>query len=177
MGLVGKILRKRRLVRRMPESSRKRKLGGNSRDHRPYFTYWVTYTQVGPSSKSSPELLVLTLLFLRQILIMFISLLFYGFGPIGVDLYKRSQMVRPLHCTMYMYCIVLYCIHYTVYCNHCCIQVLVTSLSLETVGYLEPANFWIGPAAVRYLHVFGGEILTQNLPPGHPRPEYQVPFV
>jgi hypothetical protein len=24
----------------------------------------------------------------------------------------------------------------------------VTSLSLETVGYLEPANFWIGPSAV-----------------------------
>ena len=27
-------------------------------------------------------------------------------------------------------------------------QVLVTSLSLENIGYLEPANFWIGPAAV-----------------------------
>ena len=31
-------------------------------------------------------------------------------------------------------------------------QVLVTSLSLENIGYLEPANFWIGPAAVRSEH-------------------------
>ena len=28
------------------------------------------------------------------------------------------------------------------------LQVLVTSLSLENIGYLEPANFWIGPSAV-----------------------------
>ena len=28
-----------------------------------------------------------------QVAIMFISLLLYGFGPIGVDLYKRSSMV------------------------------------------------------------------------------------
>ena len=26
--------------------SRKRKLGGNARDHRPYFTHWVTFVQV-----------------------------------------------------------------------------------------------------------------------------------
>ena len=56
----------------MPESSRKRKLGGNSRDHRPYFTYWVTFVQVA---------------------VLFISLIMYGFGPIGVDLYKRQNMV------------------------------------------------------------------------------------
>ena len=73
MGLLGKVMRKKRLTRRMPESSRKRKLGGNSRDHRPYFTYWVTFVQVA---------------------IMFISILLYGFGPIGVDQYKRSNMVR-----------------------------------------------------------------------------------
>ena len=65
-------MRKKRLTRRMPESSRKRKLGGNSRDHRPYFTYWVTFVQVA---------------------VLFISLLLYGFGPIGVDLYKRQNMV------------------------------------------------------------------------------------
>jgi len=102
MGLLGKVMRKRRLTRRMPESSRKRKLGGNSKDHRPYFTYWVTFVQVA---------------------ILFISLLLYGFGPIGVDLYKRSSMV------------------------------LVTSLSLENIGYLEPANFWIGPAALDLVHL------------------------
>ena len=65
-------MRKKRLTRRMPESSRKRKLGGNSRDHRPYFTYWVTFVQVA---------------------VLFISLILYGFGPIGVDLYKRQNMV------------------------------------------------------------------------------------
>jgi hypothetical protein len=72
MGLLGKVLRKRRPARHMPEPSRKRKLGGNSRDHRPYFTYWVSFVQVA---------------------ILFISLLLYGFGPIGVDLYKKSGMV------------------------------------------------------------------------------------
>ena len=75
MGLLGKVMRKKRLTRRMPESSRKRKLGGNSRDHRPYFTYWVTFVQVA---------------------ILFISLIMYGFGPIGVDLYKRQNMVGLL---------------------------------------------------------------------------------
>ena len=75
MGLLGKVMRKKRLTRRMPESSRKRKLGGNSRDHRPYFTYWVTFVQAA---------------------ILFISLLLYGFGPLGVDLYKRSNMVSSL---------------------------------------------------------------------------------
>ena len=72
MGLLGKVMRKKRLSRRLPESSRKRKLGGNSKDHRPYFTYWVTFVQTA---------------------ILFISLLLYGLGPIGVDLYKRSNMV------------------------------------------------------------------------------------
>ena len=75
MGLLGKVMRKKRLTRRMPESSRKRKLGGNSRDHRPYFTYWVTFVQVA---------------------VLFISLIMYGFGPIGVDLYKRQNMVGLL---------------------------------------------------------------------------------
>ena len=115
MGLLGKVMRKKRLTRRMPESSRKRKLGGNSRDHRPYFTYWVTFVQIA---------------------ILFISILLYGFGPIGVDQYKRSNMVSqqstfgPLALTSFS------------------LQVLVTSLSLENIGYLEPANFWIGPSAV-----------------------------
>ena len=81
MGLLGKVLRKRRPARHMPEPSRKRKLGGNSRDHRPYFTYWVSFVQVA---------------------ILFISLLLYGFGPIGVDLYKKSGMVSLLYiCRIY----------------------------------------------------------------------------
>lgn len=60
-------------------------------DHRPMFTYWVTTV---------------------QILVLFISLICYGFGPFGIDLQTRSG------------------------------QVLVTSLSLQQVDYLEPANFW-----------------------------------
>ena len=64
--------RQRRATRRPPESNRKRKLGGNSGDHRPYFTYWIT---------------------LVQILILSISMLTYGVGPIGVDLFKRTSMV------------------------------------------------------------------------------------
>ncbi|KAK9885142.1 hypothetical protein WA026_010653 [Henosepilachna vigintioctopunctata] len=68
-------------------------------DHRPMFTYWVTIV---------------------QILVLFISLGCYGFGPFGIDLKSRSG------------------------------QVLVTSLSLQQVDYLEPANFWFcdAPASV-----------------------------
>ena len=53
-------------------------------------------------------------------MILLISLLVYGCGPFGVDLSKKEGMV------------------------------LVTNLELETVGHLEPANFWVGPSAVRY---------------------------
>ena len=73
MGLMGKIPRKRRMMRHVPEPSRKRKLGGNSCDHRPYFTYWVSFV---------------------QLTILFISLLLYGLGPVGVDLYKRHSKVN-----------------------------------------------------------------------------------
>lgn len=47
-----------------------------------------------------------------QILVLIISLFCYGFGPFGVDMQSRSG------------------------------QVLVTSLSLQQVDYMEPANFW-----------------------------------
>ena len=72
-----------------------------------------------------------------QVAIMFISLLLYGFGPIGVDLYKRSSMVSRQQDELD-----------DQNGNVGSTQVLVTSLSLENIGYLEPANFWIGPAAV-----------------------------
>ena len=35
--------------------SRKRKLGGNARDHRPYFTHWVTFVQVKDISQFFPQ--------------------------------------------------------------------------------------------------------------------------
>ena len=63
---------RKRAKRRAPESTRKRKLGGNSADHRPFFTYWMTTV---------------------QIFIMLISIAVYGIGPIGIDLYKKSGMV------------------------------------------------------------------------------------
>lgn len=47
-----------------------------------------------------------------QVLVLIISLICYGFGTFGIDLQTRSG------------------------------QVLVTSLSLQQVDYLEPANFW-----------------------------------
>lgn len=55
------------------------------------FTYWVTTV---------------------QILVLFISIICYGFGPYGYNLKLRSG------------------------------QVLVTSLSLQQVDYFEPGNLW-----------------------------------
>ncbi|XP_019880936.2 uncharacterized protein LOC109608827 isoform X3 [Aethina tumida] len=71
-------------------------------DHRPMFTYWVTTV---------------------QILVLFISIICYGFGPFGINLQARSG------------------------------QVLVPSLSLQQVDYLEPANFWGGPRAGDLIHL------------------------
>uniref|UniRef100_A0A6P7G5S4 Inactive rhomboid protein 1 n=1 Tax=Diabrotica virgifera virgifera TaxID=50390 RepID=A0A6P7G5S4_DIAVI len=58
-----------------------------------------------------------------QILVLFISIICYGVGPFGVDLQSRSG------------------------------QVLVTSLSLQQVDYMEPANFWLGPRAGDLIHL------------------------
>ena len=71
--------RQRRATRRPPESNRKRKLGGNDVDHRPYFTYWITMV---------------------QIIVLFISMLTYGVGHIGVDLFKKTGMVSLLNMLM-----------------------------------------------------------------------------
>ncbi|XP_074027428.1 rhomboid-5 isoform X2 [Leptinotarsa decemlineata] len=58
-----------------------------------------------------------------QILVLFISIFCYGFGQFGVDLQSKSS------------------------------QVLVTSLSLQQVDYMEPANFWLGPRAGDLIHL------------------------
>ena len=77
MGVVGRALSRRRAKRRHPESSpRKKKLGGNSNDHRPYFTYWITSV---------------------QILILLISTAVYGPGPVGVDMSRKNGMVSLYH--------------------------------------------------------------------------------
>ena len=122
--------RQRRATRRPPESNRKRKLGGNSGDHRPYFTYWITIVQM---------------------LILSISMLTYGVGPIGVDLFKKTSMVIFLYYSSEM------CPHFALSIeqwkyskiSNLLFQVLVTNLEVESVAHLEPANFWIGPSAVR----------------------------
>ena len=76
MGYLGRMMTgRRRAKRRAPESTRKRKLGGNSVDHRPFFTYWMTTV---------------------QIFVMLITIAVYGIGPIGIDLYKKSGMVSFL---------------------------------------------------------------------------------
>ncbi|XP_075231364.1 rhomboid-5 isoform X2 [Lycorma delicatula] len=58
-----------------------------------------------------------------QALILLFSLWCYGLGPIGIHLTHQSGLV------------------------------LVTSLSLQQVEYMEPANFWIGPRAADLIHL------------------------
>lgn len=71
-------------------------------DYRPYFTYWVTTVQLA---------------------VMVISLVLYGFGPVGVELSQSTG------------------------------QVLSRGLFIEEVDYLEPANFWLGPRPADLIHL------------------------
>lgn len=71
-------------------------------DHRPYFTYWINTVQV---------------------LVLCLTLICYGFGPIGIGMEKKNG------------------------------QVLVTSLSLQQVQHQEPRNIWIGPRGDDLVHL------------------------
>uniref|UniRef100_A0A182QN04 Peptidase S54 rhomboid domain-containing protein n=1 Tax=Anopheles farauti TaxID=69004 RepID=A0A182QN04_9DIPT len=71
-------------------------------DYRPFFTYWINTT---------------------QILVLLLTLLCYGVGPIGIGFEQKSS------------------------------QVLVTSLSLQTVQHYEPRNIWIGPRRDDLVHL------------------------
>ncbi|XP_061388176.1 inactive rhomboid protein 1-like [Musca vetustissima] len=71
-------------------------------DHRPFFTYWINTV---------------------QIIVLFLSLLCYGIGPIGFGVEQRTG------------------------------QVLVTSLSLQTVQHTEQRNIWIGPRNQDLVHM------------------------
>uniref|UniRef100_A0A182JLY2 Peptidase S54 rhomboid domain-containing protein n=1 Tax=Anopheles atroparvus TaxID=41427 RepID=A0A182JLY2_ANOAO len=71
-------------------------------DYRPFFTYWVNTT---------------------QILVLLLTLLCYGVGPIGIGNEQKSS------------------------------QVLVTSLSLQTVQHYEQRNIWIGPRRDDLVHL------------------------
>ncbi|XP_061508770.1 inactive rhomboid protein 1 [Anopheles gambiae] len=71
-------------------------------DYRPFFTYWINTV---------------------QIVVMILSLICYGFGPIGLGMEYRSA------------------------------QVLVTSLSLQQVHHQEPRNIWIGLRSADLIHL------------------------
>jgi membrane associated rhomboid family serine protease len=71
-------------------------------DFRPYFTYWVTTV---------------------QIVVMLITLLLYGFGPIGIELAQSRG------------------------------QVLTRGLYIEEIDFNEPASFWLGPRAADLIHL------------------------
>ncbi|XP_037301596.1 inactive rhomboid protein 1-like, partial [Manduca sexta] len=71
-------------------------------DYRPYFTWWVSTVQT---------------------LVLLLSLLCYGFGPVGFGRHTHSG------------------------------QVLVKSLSLQQVEWEEPASFWLGPRAADLIHL------------------------
>ncbi|XP_050058625.1 inactive rhomboid protein 1 isoform X1 [Aphis gossypii] len=58
-----------------------------------------------------------------QILVLFLSIFSYGLGPFGIDLSHQSGAV------------------------------MVTSLSVQIIEYIEPSNFWIGPRAADLIHL------------------------
>lgn len=71
-------------------------------DHRPFFTYWINTV---------------------QIIVLLLSLISYGIGPIGLGVQQKNG------------------------------QVLVTSLSLQTVEHKEPRNLWVGPRSNDLVHL------------------------
>lgn len=99
-GLVGRVLNRSFRSKRM-DSYVQRQIE-EIQDHRPYFTYWVTTVQV---------------------IIMIVSLAFYGFAPIGFNYTQKTDLVQQ------------------------------TNLVVETVGYMEPDNFWIGPRPADLVHL------------------------
>jgi hypothetical protein len=71
-------------------------------DYRPFFTYWVTTVQV---------------------IVMIITLCWYGIGNFGVELALKSDFVRT------------------------------ESLTYEQIAFHEPSNFWLGPRAADLIHL------------------------
>ncbi|XP_067614189.1 inactive rhomboid protein 1 isoform X2 [Eurosta solidaginis] len=71
-------------------------------DHRPFFTYWINTVQM---------------------LVLLLSVICYGIGPMGIGIEKKSG------------------------------QVLVNSLSLQTVQHTEQRNIWVGPRNYDLVHL------------------------
>ncbi|XP_063895141.1 inactive rhomboid protein 1-like isoform X2 [Helicoverpa armigera] len=101
MGVVGRFFRRslRKSVAHQEEVARQL---DELTDYRPYFTWWVSTVQT---------------------LVLLLSLLCYGFGPVGFGRHTHSG------------------------------QVLVKSLSLQQVEWEEPASFWLGPRAADLIHL------------------------
>ncbi|XP_071796460.1 inactive rhomboid protein 1-like isoform X2 [Asterias amurensis] len=99
-GLVGRVLNRSYKSRRMDSNVRKQI--EEIEDHRPFFTYWVTTV---------------------QIVIVIVSIAFYGFAPIGFSFSQRTDLVQQ------------------------------SNLVIQTVGYMEPDNFWIGPRPADLIHL------------------------
>ncbi|XP_048482944.1 inactive rhomboid protein 1 isoform X2 [Plutella xylostella] len=101
MGVVGRFFRRslRKSVTHQEDVARQ--LDALT-DYRPYFTWWVSTAQT---------------------LVLLLSLLCYGFGPVGFGRHTHSG------------------------------QVLVKSLSLQQVEWEEPASFWLGPRAADLIHL------------------------
>ncbi|CAB3253519.1 unnamed protein product [Arctia plantaginis] len=101
MGVVGRFFRRslRKSVTHQDEVARQL---DELTDYRPYFTWWVSTVQT---------------------LVLLLSLLCYGFGPVGFGRHTHSG------------------------------QVLVKSLSLQQVEWEEPASFWLGPRAADLIHL------------------------
>jgi hypothetical protein len=53
-----------------------------------------------------------------HVVILIVIMILYGLAPVGLDLHRKSSLV------------------------------LVTSLSLQQMEVIQPANFWVGPSAV-----------------------------
>lgn len=71
-------------------------------DFRPYFTYWITTVQV---------------------IVVILSLCWYGFAPIGIELSLTSEYVRT------------------------------EKLIFEQVAFYQPSSFWLGPRAADLIHL------------------------
>ncbi|XP_047994926.1 inactive rhomboid protein 1 isoform X2 [Leguminivora glycinivorella] len=101
MGVVGRFFRRslRKSVTRQEDVAKQL---DELTDYRPYFTWWVSTVQT---------------------LVLLLSLLCYGFGPVGFGRHTHSG------------------------------QVLVKSLSLQQVEWEEPASFWLGPRAADLIHL------------------------
>ncbi|XP_039754540.1 inactive rhomboid protein 1 [Pararge aegeria] len=101
MGVVGRFFRRslRKSVTHQEEVAQQL---DELTDYRPYFTWWVSTVQT---------------------LVLLLSLLCYGFGPVGFGRHTHSG------------------------------QVLVKSLSLQQVEWEEPASFWLGPRAADLIHL------------------------